>query len=308
MTKGNSKEESFMKNLGIMTAVISPMFADGVTVNEKALTAIIEDQIQKGVGSLLLLGGTGENTAVPREARKKILDIGVKAIAHRVPVIAGVVELGVYEAIDSAKTAKEAGADMILVAPPFGRATTVQGCIDFFKAIDTAVDMPILIYNFPGRFGDNGYGTSPDVVGALIDAVPNVIGIKECSCKLEQTVELIGRFGDKIQVLSGNEYLAAWEMLAGAKGAILASSNVLPGEWVEIYNAAMAHDAVKVTQLGYRYQNLQRILFKSQNPGPSKYAMTLQGFEAGLPLMPCAEAPESVKAEVRAEMKRLNLI
>ncbi len=284
------------------------MLADGITVNEAALRAILEDQIQKGAGSLLLLGGTGENTAVPKEARKKILEIGVQSIAHRVPVVAGVVELGIYEAIDSAKTAKAAGADMILVAPPFGRATTVQGCIDFFQAIDKAVDMPILIYNFPGRFGDNGYGTSPDVVGALIEAIPNIVGIKECSCKLEQTVELIGRFGDKIQVLSGNEYLAAWEMLAGAKGAILASSNVLPAQWVEIYHAAMAGDAAKVTELGFRYQKLQRLLFKSQNPGPSKYAMTLQGFEAGLPLMPCAEAPDGVKEEVKAEMKRLGML
>lgn len=108
-----------MKNLGIMTAVISPMLADGVTVNEKALTAILEDQISKGAGSLLLLGGTGENTAVPKAARTKILELAVKVIDHRVPVIAGVVELGVYEAIESAKAAKAAGADMILVAPPF---------------------------------------------------------------------------------------------------------------------------------------------------------------------------------------------
>ena len=291
-----------MKNLGIMTAVISPMLADGVTVNEKALTAILEDQIGKGAGSLLMLGGTGENTAVPKAARTKILELAVKVIDHRVPVIAGVVELGVYEAIESAKAAKTAGADMLLVAPPFGRATTVQGCVDYFKAIDDAVDMSILIYNFPGRFGDNGYGTNPDTVGALIEAVPNVIGIKEASG------ELIARFGDKIQVLSGNEYLAAWEMLCGAKGAVLASSNVLPGEWFTIYEAAQAGDAAKVTELGYRYQKLQRLLFKSQNPGPVKYAMTLQGFEAGLPLMPCAEAPEGVKAEVKAEMEKLGLI
>lgn len=92
-----------MKNLGIMTAVISPMLADGVTVNEKALTAILEDQISKGAGSLLLLGGTGENTAVPKAARTKILELAVKVIDHRVPVIAGVVELGVYEAIESAR-------------------------------------------------------------------------------------------------------------------------------------------------------------------------------------------------------------
>lgn len=160
----------------------------------------------------------------------------------------------------------------------------------------------------PRRFGDNGYGTNPDTVGALIEAVPNVIGIKECSGKLDQTAELIARFGDKIQVLSGNEYLAAWEMLCGAKGAVLASSNVLPGEWFAIYEAAQAGDAAKVTELGCRYQKLQRLLFKSQNPGPVKYAMTLQGFEAGLPLMPCAEAPEGVKAEVKAEMEKLGLI
>lgn len=287
---------------GIMTALISPVLEDGITVNEPALVSVIEDQIKNGIHSILSLGGTGENMAVPKETRRNILDITVKTVNHRVPVIAGVVELGVYDAIGAATMAKEAGVDAILVSTPFGASTPLSGVIDFFKAVDQACNLPILIYNFPGR---TGYNTTPDIVEKLLEAVPNIVGIKECAERLDQTVELVDRFGDKIEVLSGNEYLAAWEMLAGAKGAVLASSNVLPKQWVEIHDAAMAGDWKKVNELGIKYHYFQKMLFKSPNPGPTKYAMTLQGFDAGMPLLPVCDAPDSLKADIRKEMERL---
>lgn len=290
---------------GIMTALISPILEDGITLNENALVKVIEDQIGNGIHSLLSLGGTGENMAVPKETRRKILEVTVKTVNHRVPVIAGVVELGVYDAIATATMAKEAGVDALLVSTPFGASTPLSGVIDFFKAVDHACNMPILIYNFPGR---TSYNATPDIVGKLLEAVPNIVGIKECAERLDQTVELIDRFGDKIEVLSGNEYLAAWEMLAGAKGAVLASSNVLPKQWVEIYDTAMAGDSKKINELGMKYHYFQKMLFKSPNPGPTKYAMTLQGFDAGKPLLPVCEAPEALKEEIRGEMVRLGIL
>ncbi len=128
----------------------------------------------------------------------------------------------------------------------------MQGCVDYFKVIDDAVDMPILIYNFPGRFGDNGYGTNPDTVGALIEAVPNVIGIKECSGKLDQTAELIARSAIRSRFSPATSTSPHGRCSAVPRARSSASSNVLPGEWFAIYEAAQAGDAAKVTELGCR--------------------------------------------------------
>ena len=296
------------KNLGIMTAIVSPVLSDGMTVNEKALRDITEFQIQNGAGSLLYLGGTGETTSLKKSTRDRILQTAVEAVGGRVPVVGGVYELSLSDAVTEAVRAKEAGVDLLLAAPPFARGTDRKGCIAHYKALSEAAGLPILIYNYPNRFGDNGYGCSPDDIGELIDAVPGIAGIKECCMKFDWTVEMIGRFGDRIQILSGNEAYAPWEMLAGARGAVLAGSNVIPREYVGIYNAAMAGDAAGTTAQALRIQHLSRLLFRSPNPGPIKYALTEMGFEAGEPLAPLPPAPADVRTAVRNEMRRLGIL
>lgn len=291
-------------NFGIMTALVTPVNPDG-TINEAELVRVIEDQIAHGVHSLLALGGTGENMAVRPEYRKQVLETVVKTVNGRVPVVAGVVELGVHDAVRVAKMSKDAGVDVLLVSTPFGGSTSIQGCIDFYTAIDHAVDMPILIYNFPGR---TGYNTTPDIVEQLLAHVKNIIGIKECSEKFDQTMQMVARFGDKIEVLSGNEYLAAWEMLMGAKGAILASSNLLPGQWVKMYDLAMTRKADELNEMGMKYYDIQKMLFAEPNPGPLKYAMSLQGFPVGDPLLPVCPISDGLKQKLEAKMKELSLL
>lgn len=290
---------------GVMTALITPLLEDGVTLNEPAYAAIIEDQLKNGVHSLLTMGGTGESLTLPRETKKRAIEVAVKVIDHRVPVIASVVELSVYDAVESAKMVKKAGADVLLLSNPYGGNTRLSGVIDFFKKVDEAVGMPMIIYNFPGR---TGYNVSPDVVGALMDAVPNICGIKECAERFDQTMELIGRFGDRLAVLSGNEFLGAWELLCGADGCVVATGNVMIKEIVKLYNIAKSGDIAKTTAYGLSLFPLMRALFKSPNPGPSKYGMILRGFDAGRPTIPCVECEEPVKAEVEAEMKKLGII
>lgn len=290
---------------GVMTALITPLLEDGVTLNEQAYVEVIEDQIKNGVHSLLTMGGTGESLTLPRETKKRAIELAVKTIDYRVPVIASVVELSVYDAIESAKMVKEAGADVLLLSNPYGGNTRLSGVIDFFKKVDDAVDMPMIIYNFPGR---TGYNVSPDIVGELIEAVPNICGIKECAERFDQTMELIGRFGDRIAVLSGNEFLGAWEMLCGADGCVVATGNVMIREIVKLYNIAKSGDIAKTTEYGLSLFPMMRALFKSPNPGPSKYGMILRGFDAGKPTTPCVECEEPVKAEVEAEMKKLGII
>lgn len=291
-------------NFGIMTALVTPVKKDGA-INEGELIRVIEDQIAHGVHSLLALGGTGENMGVRPEYRKSVLDIVVKTVNKRVPVIAGVVELGIFDSIRVAQMSKDAGVDALLVSTPFGGNTSTQGCVNFFSAVDKAVNMPIVIYNFPGR---TGYNTTPDVVAQLLDEIPGIVGIKECSEQFDQTMQMLARFAERMEVLSGNEYLAPWEMLMGAKGAVLASSNLFPGEWVKMYDLAKARLANELTILGMKFYPLQKLLFKEQHPGPLKYAMTQQGFDIGDPLLPVCPISKELQEELIPMMKKLGVI
>lgn len=289
---------------GMMTPLVTPLHADG-SLNEQALATLVEDQIEHGVHSLLVLGGTAEVTALTPEIRKRSVEIVVEATNKRVPVVAGVIELGIYDAIRSAKVCKEAGADALLVCTPYGGATSPQGCVDYFAAIDAAMDMPIIIYNFPGR---TGYNCSPDVVGRLLDKIPNIVGIKECAEKFDQTMQLISRFGDRMQVLSGNEFQAPWEMLMGAKGAILASANPLPAEWVKIYDLALERKADEMSQMFMKLYPLVKVMFNEQHPGPMKYVMSKKGFDVGDPLPPICPVSQKARDEIDAMLKQFNVI
>jgi len=281
------------------------MMEDGVTVDEQALVKIIEYFLSCGVTSLLASAGTGEVMFIPREAKKRVMEITVKTVNNRVPVAAGVVEITLEDTIRAALAAKSTGVEALLVSTPFGSDISLQGIIDFYRTVDAAVQMPIMIYNYPGR---TGYNTTPDVLGSLIDAVPNIVGIKECAVKLDQTIEDIMRFGDRIQIISGNEFLAPWEMLFGAQGCILASPNLLTQQWMDIYHAAKSRDVEKIIKLSSYIFKLQKMLFKSINPGPLKYAMGLMGYNVGKPVTPCVDAPDDLKAEIKAEMEKMNLI
>lgn len=291
-------------NYGIMTALVTPVDSNG-DFDKEELTRIVEDQISHGVHSLLALGGTGENMGVSPKTRRKVLETVVKTANHRVPIIAGVVELGIHDAIRNSKLSRACEVDALLVSTPFGANTSTKGCVDYYKIIYEAVKLPLLIYNFPGR---TGYNTTPDVVSSLLENVEGIVGIKECAVRFDQTTEEIKRFGDKIQILSGNELLAPWEMLIGAKGAVLASSNLLPREWVNIYNLAQARKTEELTQQGMKYLRLLQLLFMEQHPGPLKYAMNRLGFKVGSPLVPNQEASKQVKEEIDKEMKKLNLL
>jgi len=289
---------------GMMTPLVTPVNKDG-SINEKVLVDVVEDQLAHGAHSLLALGGTAEVTALKPEDRKLSLEIVVKTVKKRIPVVAGVIELGVYESIRSAQMCKEAGADVLLVCTPYGGATTPQGCLDFFTAIDKAVNMPIIIYNFPGR---TGYNCTPDMVGQLLDKVPNIVGIKECAEKFDQTMQLISRFGDRMQVLSGNEFLAPWEILMGAKGAILASSNPLPTEWIKIYDLAVAGKVNELNEFAMKFLPLVKVLFVEQHPGPMKYSMTLKGFDVGDPILPICPVSQKARNEIKEMMNKYGVI
>lgn len=291
-------------NLGVMTALVSPFDKNG-NVDKEAQAKLIEFQLAAGVHSLLVLGGTGEVLSCPRDKRKDLLENAVKVVNKRVPVICGICDLGVYDAIRDAVEARDAGCDYILLSTPFGGNTPVQGIIDFYKAVHDACGLPILIYNFPGR---TGFNCSAAIVTQILDANVGIVGIKECNCKLEQTIEHLYLNGERLCVLSGNEDSCAWEMLCGAKGVIAASANVYPEICVEIYNLAKAGDIKGVTELASKFVKLNRLLFAAPNPGCIKYGLSLRGIDVGETILPLVPVPEDVKVAVKAEMKAVGLI
>lgn len=294
-----------LKNFeGIMTALVTPLTRDN-TVDVPKLEKLIDFQLENGVKGLLILGGTGEYSALTMEVREQAAQETVRYTNGRVPVVAGVLEPGIGECIKFCQACKRAGADGLLVLTPFYVHPTQDGIADFFRAVDQAVDMPLLIYNIPYRTNVN---ILPETVEQLVSERPNIVGMKECSPSFGQAVELIQRVGDQICVLSGEEFLMSGEILMGAKGAIMASANLIPDVWVRLYELAAQRKTQELAALLKQYYPLIKLLFKEINPGPLKYAMGRIGLDMGPVSIPLREPSDALKAELDAEMKKLGLL
>lgn len=289
---------------GIMTALVTPLTQEN-TVDVPKLEKLIDFQLKNGVKGLLILGGTGEYTALTMEAREQAVRETVRYTNGRVPVVAGVLEPGIGECIKFSKACKAAGADALLVLAPFYVHPTQDGIVDFFRAVDRAVDMPLMIYNIPYRTYVN---VLPETVEKIVEEIPNVIGMKECSPNFGQAVELIQRVGDRICVLSGEESLMCGEVLMGAKGAIMASANLIPDVWVRLYELAAASDTQDLTALLKQYYPLIKLLFQEINPGPLKYAMGRIGLDMGQLSIPLRGPSDALKRGLDAELKKLGLL
>lgn len=289
---------------GIMTALLTPLTAEN-RVDTAKLEKLIDFQLEHGVKGLLVLGGTGEYTALTMEAREEAVRETVRYTNGRVPVVAGVLEPGIGEAVKFAKLCKQAGADALLVLAPFYVHPTQEGIIDFFRTVDRAVDMPLLVYNIPYRTYVN---VLPETVEKMVEEMPNIIGMKECSPSFGQAVELIQRVGDRISVLSGEEFLMSGEILMGAKGAVMATANLIPDVWVKLYEYAARGELQKLRDLLKRYYHLIQLLFKEINPGPLKYAMGQIGLDMGRLSIPLREPSAGLQEELDQEMKKLGLL
>ena len=289
---------------GIMTALVTPLNSDG-TVDEQTLTALIDYQIAHKVHSLLLLGGTGEYTSMTMEERFRAVDITVKAVNKRVPLVVGGLETGVGECLKFCKYCKNAGADAMLVLTPFYIMGTQDALAEFYKTLDREVDMPILIYNIPYRTNVN---VLPDTVVRLTKEMKNLVGIKECA-SMTQAMEVLLKAGDKISVLTGDEFSAVSLMAMGVKGAVMATANVVPDAWVKMYDLVQAGKIQEAMEMSLDYFPLFKALFSENYISPLKYAMAQAGVPCGASkLLPLLEAKDETKAWVDSEMKRLGVI
>ncbi len=287
---------------GALTALITP-FRDGA-VDEPALRDLIEWQIQSGIDGLVPCGSTGESATLTHEEHERVVKITIEQARKRVPVIAGTGSNATAEAIRLTASARAMGADGALLISPYYNKPTQEGIFKHYKLIAASVDLPLLIYNIPGRTASN---IAPETFARLSE-IKNIVGVKEASGSMDQVSDILRLCGDRLTILSGDDALTLPIMALGGKGVISTASNVMPREMHELAAAALAGDFQQARVAHYRMLPLLRALFIETNPIPLKCALALMGKcanELRLPLVPMtAQASEKLKAA----MKELRLV
>lgn len=277
-----------MELKGVFTALVTP-FRNG-HIDEKAFKNLVDFQLKGGVDGLVPCGTTGEAPTLSYEEHEKVIELTVKFAKGKVPVIAGTGSNSTKEAIELTETAKKLGADFTLHTTPYYNKPTPQGLYEHFKAIADAVDIPIVLYNIPGRTGIN---MAPETIFKL-SRIKNIVGIKEAAGSLTQTSEIYRLTKGKFPILSGDDNLFLPMMSVGATGVISVLSNFIPKDIKSLYNAFLVDNNIKkATDIHTRLMPLFQAMFVETNPIPVKETMAYMGMikrEYRLPLCPLTEA------------------
>jgi 4-hydroxy-tetrahydrodipicolinate synthase len=288
---------------GSMTALATP-FREGA-FDEASYRALVRQQIAGGTNVLIPVGTTGEAVTMSAEERFRTIRVAVEEAAGRVPVVAGAGSNSTAETIENVKRAREAGAEGTLIVTPYYNKPTQAGLVEHFRAVAKAhPGFPIIAYNVPGR---TGVDLLPETALRLCD-LPEVVAIKEATGNLVRAVDLVEKCGERLTLLSGDDFTVLPFIACGGKGVISVSSNVAPRMMADLVAAARAGDLAKARELQVRMNELHRLLFIESNPIPVKWALHklgLFGPELRLPLVPMSE-PNAKKLE--AELRKLGLV
>jgi 4-hydroxy-tetrahydrodipicolinate synthase len=282
---------------GSLVALVTP-FRNGKIDLEK-LDALVDFHVEAGTNGLVPCGTTGESATLSHDEHEEVIRRVVDRADGRIPVIAGTGSNSTQEAIRLTRFAREAGADGALLITPYYNKPTQKGLVAHFEAIAKETDLPLVLYNVPSRTGVNM------LPQAVIDCsrLPNVVGIKEASGNVDQTVEILR--GSEITVLSGDDSLTLPLMAVGARGVISVAANVIPKLMVDLVDLAAAGDFSGAREVHFRLFPLFKALFVETNPIPVKAAMALQGRigpELRLPLTPLPDAGKKQLEAVLADL------
>ncbi|MGC2424300.1 MAG: 4-hydroxy-tetrahydrodipicolinate synthase [Nitrospirota bacterium] len=287
---------------GSIVAIVTP-FKNG-KVDETALGELIEWHIASGTDGIVPCGTTGESATLGYEEHEQVIEYTVKKVAGRVPVIAGAGSNSTEETIMLTAHAKKVGADGALLITPYYNKPTQEGLYRHFKAVADAVDIPIVLYNVPGR-------TSVNMLPATVARcaqIKNIVAIKEATANLQQISEIIELCGDKLSVLSGDDFTVLPLLSIGGVGVISVTANVAPVDMAGLCDAYFAGDMVEARRLHYKLQPLNQAMFYETNPIPVKTALGLMGKcspELRLPLCPMSDTNTEKLTNV---MKKYGLI
>jgi 4-hydroxy-tetrahydrodipicolinate synthase len=283
---------------GSIVAIVTPMHADG-SLDYPSLNSLVDWHIAEGTDAIVIVGTTGESATVNVAEHCALIKATVDRVAGRIPVIAGSGGNSTVEAIELTRFAKSAGADASLQVVPYYNRPTQEGMYQHFKAIAEAVDLPVILYNVPGRTVAD---MSNETILRLAE-IKNIVGVKDATGNIGRGLDLLRLAPSDFAVYSGDDPTAVALMLAGGKGNISVTANVAPRGMAEMCKAAMAGDITRAIELNNKLFPLHQKLFVEPNPVPVKWALAEMGkMPAGirLPLVPLAEQfHETVRAAMR---------
>lgn len=288
---------------GSLVAIVTPMFEDG-SVDFASLQKLVEFHIESGTSGIVAVGTTGESATLAVEEHLAVVSAVVKYSAGRIPVIAGTGANSSAEAIELTREAKRVGAEMSLSVVPYYNKPTQEGLYRHFRAIAEAVDLPIILYNVPGRtVADMSNDTS-----LRLAEIPNIVGIKDATADLGRACDLFKRAPADFAIYTGDDASAMAFMLSGGHGVISVTANVAPKAMADLCRAAMAGDVKAARAINDPLQDLHKDLFCEANPIPVKWALERMGWiPAGirLPLTPLSTSAQPI---VEGALKAANLL
>ncbi|MCU0803697.1 MAG: 4-hydroxy-tetrahydrodipicolinate synthase [Burkholderiales bacterium] len=288
---------------GSLVAIVTPMHEDG-RLDMGRFKSLIDFHIAEGTDGIVVVGTTGESPTVDFDEHKELIRVAVQHAKGRIPVIAGTGANSTSEAIELTASARKAGADACLSVVPYYNKPTQEGLYRHFRAIAEAVDVPVILYNVPGR-------TVADLANDTtlrLAQIPNIVGIKDATGNMERGADLLGRIPAEFAVYSGDDASALALMLLGGHGVISVTANVAPRLMHEMCVAALAGDLAKARDANQRLMGLHTKLFVEANPIPVKWAVAELGLMEGgvrLPLTPLSPAHFDA---VRDAMRRAGVL
>jgi len=287
---------------GSIVAIVTP-FRNG-KVDERAFGDLIEWQIANGTNGIVPCGTTGESATLTNDEHHRVIRLTVEVVKGRVPVIAGTGSNSTDEAISLTRHAKEAGADGALLITPYYNKPTQEGLYRHYKAVAEAVDIPLVLYNIPGRTGVN---MLPATVARLA-VMKSIVGVKEGSGSVQQASDIAQACGDRLTVLAGDDALTLPMMAVGAKGVITVTANIMPKEMSQLVASFQAGRIDEARRIHFLLSPLFAALFFETNPIPVKEAMGMMGKidpELRLPL--CAMSADN-RSQLTRVLKEMRLV
>ena len=289
---------------GAGVAIVTPFKVNGEVHFDK-LGELIDFQIENGTDSIIIMGTTGESSTLSHEEHIECIRYAVDKTARRIPVVAGTGSNCTETAIYLTKEAEKAGADGALIVTPYYNKATQKGLVAHFGTIAKNTNLPIILYNVPGRTGCN---IMPATVATLVKEYDNIVGIKDATGNLSQTMEMMQLCQGDIDLYSGEDGLIVPIMSAGGIGVISVLSNVAPRETHEICAQYLAGNREESLALQLKYLPLVRALFSEVNPIPVKQALNFMGFEVGPMRMPLTDMEPAHAQVLYEEMKKVGLV
>ncbi len=289
---------------GATTAIITPL--KNGTLDEATYAKLIQRQINHNIDAVCPVGTTGESATLTHDEHKRCIEIAVEVCkGTKTKVLAGAGSNSTLEAIDIAKHAEACGVDALFSVSPYYNKPSQEGLYQHYKAIASAVKVPFMLYNVPGR---TGVDILPDTVKRLFDDIENIIGIKEATGSIERTVELLAKVPD-LYVFSGDDAIDFPIMASGGKGITSVTANLLPNLKADLAHAALQGDLKRSKEINDQLFEINKVLFCESNPIPIKAAMYIAGLtdtlEYRLPLL--APSSENMK-KIEAVMKKYKIV